>query len=44
MKAISKLVDKYQPKNISTSGDVNGDGKVSMQDVTDLQQHIAGLK
>ncbi len=44
VKAISKLVDKYTPKALPTNGDVNGDGKVSMQDVTDLQQHIAGLK
>ena len=45
VKAIAKLVDKYAPKSdIQLVGDVNGDGKVSMQDVTDLQQHIAGLK
>lgn len=43
VKAIKKLVDKYAQKSTVT-GDVNGDGKVSMEDVTDLQQHIAGLK
>lgn len=42
VKAIKKLVDKYS-QNITVVGDVNGDGKVGMEDVTQLQREIAGV-
>ncbi len=43
VKAVAKLVNS-QPKLLADSGDVNADGKVNMEDVTTLQQKIAGLK
>ncbi len=41
-RAIDKEFKKATP-DLQLVGDVNGDGKVSMQDVTALQQHIAGF-
>lgn len=43
VKAIKKLIDKYS-QNIAVVGDVNGDGKIGMEDVTELQNEIAGMK
>lgn len=46
VKAIAKLIQANTVRDIfdTNAGDVNGDGKVNMEDVTDLQKKIAGLK
>lgn len=43
IKAIRKQIDKLTP-DIDIVGDVNSDGKVSMEDVTWLQKFLAGFK